>query len=81
MYDYGWIENAKTGRTVWEMTFRRTDHAGGGDKNRKFDDIIDLDAGTYEVFYESDGSHSFGDWNTTPPRKPRNWGITITLAD
>jgi len=81
MYDYGWIENVETGRMVWEMRYRRTDHAGGGDKNRVFDGTIELDAGTYEVFYESDGSHSFGDWNTTPPRKPKNWGITITKAD
>ncbi len=81
MYDYGWIENVETGRTIWEMRYRHTDHAGGGDKNRKVDDIIDLDAGTYEVFYESDGSHSFGDWNTSAPRKPKDWGITVTLTD
>jgi len=28
MYDYGWIEEAKTGKTVWEMTYHMTEHAG-----------------------------------------------------
>ncbi|RIK71885.1 hypothetical protein DCC62_21220, partial [candidate division KSB1 bacterium] len=48
MYDYGWIEDAKSGRTVWEMTYRMTDHAGGGDKNRVFNDTILLKPGEYE---------------------------------
>lgn len=81
MYDYGWIEDAETGRTVWEMTYRRTDHAGGAEKNREYIDTILLEAGRYEVYYESDGSHSFRDWNATPPRHPRNWGITVSVAD
>ena len=37
MHDYGWIENAKTGRRVWEMTYRITEHAGGAGKNRRFE--------------------------------------------
>jgi len=81
MYDYGWIENAKTGRTVWEMTYRKTDHAGGADKNREVIDTITLPAGEYEVYYETDGSHSFGDWNASPPRHPRDWGITVSIAE
>ena len=36
MNDYGWIENKKTGRTVWEMTYRQTENAGGANKNRMF---------------------------------------------
>ena len=39
MADYGWIEDAKTGRRVWEMTYRITEHAGGATKNRRFDGI------------------------------------------
>jgi hypothetical protein len=81
MYDYAWIENVKTGRVVWEMTYRKTERAGGAKKNRLFDDTIFLEEGKYEVFYESDDSHSFADWNDSPPRDPVNWGITITKAE
>ncbi|UCC44471.1 MAG: hypothetical protein JSU65_00645 [Candidatus Zixiibacteriota bacterium] len=81
MYDYGWIENARTGRTIWEMTYRRTDHAGGAQKNRVFDDVILLEAGDYEVYYETDGSHSYNDWNSRRPRDPSSWGITLSKVD
>lgn len=80
MYDYGWIENNETGRTVWEMTWRNTLPAGGASKNRMCDDVVILPPGSYTVRYETDGSHSTGDWNAAPPRDPFNWGITISLA-
>src|SRR5262249_36251132 len=51
MVDYGWIENAKTGKTVWEMTYRTTEPAGGAAKNRKFDGAITLPAGEYVLRY------------------------------
>jgi len=79
MHDYAWIENRDTGRVVWEMTYRMTDHAGGAKKNRLFNDAIGLETGNYRVYYESDDSHSFGHWNAGPPRDPVNWGVTITL--
>jgi hypothetical protein len=77
MYDYGWIEAANTGKVVWEMTYRMTDHAGGARKNRVADATISLKAGEYVVYYKSDGSHSFNDWNDDPPHDPVNWGITV----
>jgi len=80
MYDYAWIENANTGKVLWEMTYRKTRRAGGAQKNRVFDENILLPAGEYYVIYESDDSHSFADWNASPPHDPVNWGITITLA-
>jgi hypothetical protein len=80
MVDYGWIEDTKTGRRVWEMTYGSTQHAGGATKNRRFDGIITLPAGEYVVRYETDGSHSFGDWNAAPPDDPEMWGITIYRA-
>ncbi len=79
--DYGWIEEAKTGRPVWEMTRRNTRHAGGARKNRVYDDTILLDAGKYNVYYVTDGSHSFNDWNEDRPDDPVNWGITVSIAD
>lgn len=77
MYDYAWIENAKTGRIVWEMTYRNTDRAGGAHKNREFHNSIRLDRGEYFLYYISDDSHSFNDWNDDPPRDPLNWGVTL----
>jgi hypothetical protein len=81
MYDYAWIENAKTGQVVWEMTYRKTERAGGARKNRQFDDRVFLEAGDYYVYYETDDSHSFNDWNDRPPRDPFNWGITISKLE
>ncbi len=80
MYDYGWIEDRSNGDIVWEMTYRKTDNAGGADKNRMVDTDIMLDQGKYTVHYVSDGSHSFGRWNAAPPRFAERWGITVTYA-
>ncbi|MFH0991723.1 MAG: hypothetical protein V1799_17080 [bacterium] len=79
MVDYAWIEDASTRKIVWEMTYRSTEHAGGSKKNRVFDGTITLPAGKYILFYESDGSHSFNNWNEDPPDDPYHWGVTITL--
>jgi len=81
MDDYGWIENAVTGKTVWEMTYRMTEPAGGAEKNRRFDGTLLLKAGEYIVHYRSDDSHSFDGWNDDPPADPYNWGITVYSAD
>ncbi len=78
-YDYGWIEDAKTNEIVWKFTGRNTVHAGGGDKNRKFNGIVKLPKGQYIVKYISDGSHSYFDWNTTPPFEKEYWGISVWL--
>ena len=75
--DYGWIENAETGKTVWEMTYGMTERAGGARKNRKVVTSISLEKGEYELHYESDGSHSFNNWNDTPPDDRTHWGITL----
>ncbi|MBI9071684.1 MAG: hypothetical protein JEY94_08790 [Melioribacteraceae bacterium] len=76
MADYAWIENDR-GTIIWEMTYRKTDHAGGGQKNRIFNDTIMLGKGSYKVYYVSDGSHSYRNWNVNPPRDPHLWGVTI----
>ncbi len=76
MFDYGWIEN-ENGRVVWEMTYRMTDHAGGARKNRLFNDVIILSKGNYKVFFVTDDSHSYKDWNDDPPTNQENYGITL----
>lgn len=80
MYDYGWIENAETGKIVWEMKQAETTHAGGAPKNRKVDTVITLPAGKYRLRYKSDDSHSFDNWNALPP-EINFWGIALYLKE
>jgi hypothetical protein len=80
MADYAWIEDADSRRVVWEMTYRLTEYAGGARKNRVFDGTITLPRGEYVLYYETDGSHAFNDWNDDPPDDPASWGVTIRLA-
>lgn len=77
LVDYGWIKNTETGKVVWEMTYRNTESAGGASKNRLFNDTIILPKGTYKVYYETDGSHSYRSWNATPPRDQERYGISL----
>ncbi len=80
MYDYGWIED-KAGKVVWEMHYRKTGHAGGGRKNRIYNNVISLPLGKYKVFFKTDDSHSFPEWNTTPPDEKEKYGISILLEE
>jgi hypothetical protein len=80
MADYGWIEDAANGATVWEMTYGSTSHAGGARKNRLFEGTIRLPAGRYVLHYKTDGSHAYADWNDDPPDDPEGWGIVVTRA-
>ena len=59
------------------MTYRETEHAGGARKNRLFDRAIRLQAGQYTLVYQSDDSHSFGDWNSEAPDDPFYYGVTV----
>ncbi len=77
MFDFGWIEEARTGAVVWEMTYGMTFHAGGGRKNRMLNTSILLDKGDYLLRYRTDDSHSNRDWNVDPPDDRDYWGITL----
>jgi len=77
LYDYGWIENAESGEDIWRMRYKETTHAGGADKNRKFNDVIRLKKGKYRLHYRTDDSHAYGDWNTRPPDDEESYGITV----
>ncbi len=78
-YDYGWIESAASGETVWEMTLDNTVHAGGDDRNRIYDGSLELPAGTYRVHFVTDFDYAWGDFDTAPPKYPDAWGITVTV--
>lgn len=80
MSDYGWIVNASTRERVWRMDERRSVHAGGASKNRLVDEVIALPAGSYTVYYQTDDSHSFEDWNSSMPFDADRWGITLRGA-
>jgi hypothetical protein len=76
MFDYGWIENADKGTSVWEMQEKETTHAGGAGKNRKVDMVITLEPGKYKLRYKTDDSHAFDHWNALPP-EINFWGIAV----
>jgi len=77
MADYGWIENRRTGRIVWEMTYGMTDRAGGARKNRMVSTTLILEPGEYELHFKTDDSHSYNDWNDDAPDDRMHWGITV----
>jgi len=79
--DYGWIINARTREKIWTMSMNNTEHAGGSEKNRIADEIIELQSAPYKVYYITDDSHAYDDWNSNPPPVPENWGMTIWPAD
>lgn len=81
MADYGTILDARTREKVWAMDGDETYHAGGASKNRYFDGVIRLRAGSYITGYSSDDSHSSDDWNAEKPFDVENYGITVMGAD
>ncbi len=79
--DHGWLMHAYTREIVWEMNYNNTQHAGGARKNRVFEDRIYLSAGPYLVFYVTDNSHAYNQWNERKPFQAEKWGVTIYPAD
>lgn len=77
MADYGWIINANTREKVWQMKYYKSDHAGGARKNKQVSDVVNLPKGDYVVYYATDDSHAYGDWNDTRPHEEEMWGITL----
>jgi hypothetical protein len=75
--DRGWIEDARSGKVIWKVRYRDTQHAGGARKNRIERAEITLPQGEYLLRYETDDSHAFGDWNAALPSQPHLWGISL----
>lgn len=75
MYDLGWIENGQSsvGNDLRHDIQRRR----RAKKSCMIDATITLEKGEYELHYETDGSHSFNDWNDDPPEDREHWGITL----
>jgi hypothetical protein len=80
MADWAWIEEARSGKTVWTMEFPRTHPAGGALKNRMIDERLSLPRGTYILHVKTDDTHAYGDWNSAPPRDAEHYGATVYSA-
>ena len=77
--DYAWITD-ENDYTIWKMKYRETSHAGGANKNRLFNEVISIKAGEYKLHFKTDDSHSFEEWNSTPPDNPQMYGVTLIFA-
>jgi hypothetical protein len=77
LYDYAWVENDDASNRVWEMSRDNSQPAGGSEKNRLEIAFLNLEPATYTVYYQTDGSHAFDDWNDDPPSHPERWGVTL----
>jgi hypothetical protein len=75
--DYGWIEEASSGKIVWSMEKEQLHHAGGAYKNKLADVVISLPKGAYTLRFKTDDSHAYGRWNADPPRDQDRYGITV----
>ncbi len=76
--DHGWIERTSDLEPIWTMDANVAEWAGGGSKNRRIEQVIELKPGAYALGYATDDSHAFGDWNTEQPWEPDAWGISIS---
>ncbi|MBD3168130.1 MAG: hypothetical protein GF307_01515 [candidate division Zixibacteria bacterium] len=48
---YTWILESNSRDEIWRLTVNNTDGSGKDDKKREFDSRVELDKGTYEVYY------------------------------
>ncbi|NQV73205.1 hypothetical protein HQ496_08785 [bacterium] len=76
-YDFGWIERVSDGEKVWEMTYQNTTSAGGADRNRRFSGTLSLEPGEYRAYFDTDFSHSYGNFDDDQPSNGQDWGIAI----
>lgn len=83
-YDYGGLDRDDDGDwdEVWEMQKRGLDAAGGASKNRRAIDVLSLEAGTYRLWYETDGSHDCeSGYNSGGGPSEPLWGAVVYALD
>lgn len=78
--DYGWIVNADTRKREWSMADENLRWAGGGEKNKMARRTLRLEKGNYLLYYVTDDSHSYHDWNCPPPYNPEAYGVRVTAV-
>jgi hypothetical protein len=74
--DKAWIEDDR-GNTVWSMSAKSTLHAGGAEKNRMADEVLELPKGNYLLCVRTDGSHAYRKWNDASPWDVEHYGATV----
>jgi hypothetical protein len=80
--DFGWIEDVRTGRTVWSAEVASPRPAGNAAVNVKWEGTLALNAGDYLAGFLSDAVHGPGDWHDLPPFDPEAWGLRLApVAD
>lgn len=86
--DFGWIEDARTGRTVWTAEQASARPAGNARDNVRWEETLALNAGDYLAGFLSDAAHGPDDslesarpsrpttgacgWRRSPPM-PMRW--------
>ena len=83
-YDWGGLDRQRGDGwdEVWEMGRRGLEPAGGSRKNRRAAAPLALDAGTYRLRYETDGSHDCGrGYNGDGGPDGDLWGIALYALD
>lgn len=75
--DEAQIVQLGTRDTVWAARAGEGRWAGGSVKNRVVEAEIALEPGIYEVAFETDRSHAYGDWTANPPLVPWRWGMEL----
>lgn len=81
LHDHGWIQDLRTRKRVWEMSEPKAQFAGGGSKNRRQVETIQLPPGRYQATFVTDSSHSPADWNAAPPCDPLRYGLTLAVPE
>ncbi len=77
-FDYAWIRDVASGRTIWEMNRSDSRPAGGSSSLRVAEDVLRLQAGRYELVWRSDDSRSFtDDFLDDAPDNPERWGAYV----
>ncbi|MBK9302497.1 MAG: hypothetical protein IPM94_00955 [bacterium] len=75
--DFGWIEDARTGRTVWTAEQAPARPAGNARDNVRWEETLALNAGDYLAGFLSDAAHGPDDWLDLPPFAPDDWGLRL----
>ncbi len=79
--DYAWIIDADSRKRVWSMDNTRLEWAGGAEKNKMAKKLLQLPAGNYLLYYVTDDSHSFDEWNAAPPYNPEAYGVRVSVVN
>lgn len=80
-YDFGWIQQAESRATVWQLTYDSTEAAGGSSWNRVARDTLTLPAGRYVATWVASANHGPDDRTRLPAYDPSLRGLTLRVAD